>query len=274
MSDRVPTAPPDPSEGVADGTAADAGLPPDALAAARVICPYLIAEAGDWRTLAPAREHVCTAVDPPAPLAIEKQRRLCLSRAHVECATFVAAQQVREMAPGRPVLAGGEGRWPIPRTAPVIIDRGGPSLASLHLDRTAVQGGLVVLMIVAFMVLAFARLTAPGDRGPGSGSSPSPASSAAPSVAPSVVPSPSPQPSVRPSPSPTAAASTAPTATPPASPVATASTAATTRTYTIRSGDTLSAVAGRFGTTVAVLRELNDIADPSLLRVGQVLRIP
>jgi LysM repeat protein len=270
MSDRVPTAPLDPSEGAADGTAVNLGPTPDSLAAARVICPYLMAEAGDWRTLAPAREHVCTAVDPPAPLAIEKQRRLCLGRAHVECATFVAAQQVREVAPGRPVLPGGEGRWRIPRTAPVIIDRGRPSLASLHLDRTVVQGGLVVLMIVAFIVLAFARLTAPGDRGPSSGSSPSPASSAAPSVA----PSPSPRPSARPSPSPTAAASTTPTATAPASPVATASTVATTRSYTVRSGDTLSAVAVRFGTTVAVLRELNDIADPSLLRVGQVLRIP
>jgi LysM repeat protein len=40
------------------------------------------------------------------------------------------------------------------------------------------------------------------------------------------------------------------------------------------SGDTLSAIAGRYGTTVAALRELNNISDPSKLRVGQVLRIP
>ena len=50
--------------------------------------------------------------------------------------------------------------------------------------------------------------------------------------------------------------------------------AASAATYRVRSGDTLSAIAARFGTTVAVLRKLNDIEDPSLLRVGQLLRLP
>ena len=39
-------------------------------------------------------------------------------------------------------------------------------------------------------------------------------------------------------------------------------------------GDTLSGIAARFGTTVKVLAELNGIADPSLIRVGQVLVLP
>jgi len=45
-------------------------------------------------------------------------------------------------------------------------------------------------------------------------------------------------------------------------------------TVTVRSGDTLSAIAVRIGTTVAKISALNKIANPSLIRVGQVLRIP
>ncbi|MCL6640828.1 MAG: LysM domain-containing protein [Candidatus Rokubacteria bacterium] len=33
-------------------------------------------------------------------------------------------------------------------------------------------------------------------------------------------------------------------------------------------------MAARFGTTVKAIAELNGIADPSRIRVGQVLRIP
>ncbi|MCL4863632.1 MAG: M23 family metallopeptidase [Caldilineaceae bacterium] len=44
--------------------------------------------------------------------------------------------------------------------------------------------------------------------------------------------------------------------------------------YTVVSGDTLSAIAQRFGVTVEALVQLNGISDPSLIRVGQVLLIP
>jgi LysM repeat protein len=42
----------------------------------------------------------------------------------------------------------------------------------------------------------------------------------------------------------------------------------------VKAGDTLSAIADRYGTTVRVLVRLNDISDPSLLRVGQRLVLP
>ena len=45
-------------------------------------------------------------------------------------------------------------------------------------------------------------------------------------------------------------------------------------TYTVVSGDTLSKIAGRFGTTVARLVAANSIADPNLIRVGETLKIP
>lgn len=44
-------------------------------------------------------------------------------------------------------------------------------------------------------------------------------------------------------------------------------------TYTVKSGDTLATIARRFNTTVANLVALNNIANPNIIRVGQVLRI-
>lgn len=44
-------------------------------------------------------------------------------------------------------------------------------------------------------------------------------------------------------------------------------------TYTVVSGDNLSSIAARYGTTVASLAAINGIANPNLINVGQVLRI-
>lgn len=44
--------------------------------------------------------------------------------------------------------------------------------------------------------------------------------------------------------------------------------------YTIRSGDTLSEIAERFGTTVSVLQRLNGITNPDVIYAGDTLRIP
>ena len=44
--------------------------------------------------------------------------------------------------------------------------------------------------------------------------------------------------------------------------------------YTVVRGDTLSAIARQYRTTVAVLAQLNGISDPNRIYVGQVLRIP
>jgi Lyzozyme M1 (1,4-beta-N-acetylmuramidase) len=43
--------------------------------------------------------------------------------------------------------------------------------------------------------------------------------------------------------------------------------------YTIRSGDTLSAIAAKHGTTVSKLAALNGIKNPNLIRVGQVIKL-
>ena len=45
-------------------------------------------------------------------------------------------------------------------------------------------------------------------------------------------------------------------------------------TYTVKSGDTPTAIAERLGVSVDELMRLNSITDPTQLEVGQVLRIP
>ena len=51
-------------------------------------------------------------------------------------------------------------------------------------------------------------------------------------------------------------------------------TATTERTYTVKSGDTLSGIALKFGTTYGLIAQLNGIAPPYIIHPGQVLKIP
>ena len=57
-------------------------------------------------------------------------------------------------------------------------------------------------------------------------------------------------------------------------PTAAASAAITSSTYTVRSGDTLGSIASRHGTSVSALVQLNQLSNPNLIRIGQVLRVP
>lgn len=50
-------------------------------------------------------------------------------------------------------------------------------------------------------------------------------------------------------------------------------TQATSNTYTVRSGDSLSAIAARLGTTVSALQSANNIRNANLIYPGQVLKV-
>ena len=56
--------------------------------------------------------------------------------------------------------------------------------------------------------------------------------------------------------------------------ISTVPTTPPTRTYTVRAGDTLYAIAIRYNTTIARLAYLNKISNTSLIRVGQIIRLP
>jgi lysozyme len=60
----------------------------------------------------------------------------------------------------------------------------------------------------------------------------------------------------------------------PSGPVSPPSPVTPAQTYTVKSGDTLTAIAARFGTTVAALSAANNITNPNLISIGQVLKIP
>ena len=229
-------------------------------------CPFLLAESGGWRLDVPSRDHRCGAVSPPAALSPEKQSRLCLTAAHTTCATYLASMSARGARLGAPATERAT-RWGLARTTTVIEDTGGlrSRVVALLLDRRRWPAIPAVILVTTLLVLAFSGLRG-GSATPVATASPTPAvtssPTAQPSVAPTGTPAPVATPTIAPSvaPSPTTKASVGPTA--------------TFRTYTVKSGDTLSAIASQFGTTSKAIADLNGIRVSTTLHIGQVLKIP
>ena len=224
------------------------------------ICPYLAAADGGWRSSTAAREHRCGAVTPPAQLAAEKQRRLCLTGDHVTCATYEAARAARPLAQGPAATL----PRPLARTTPLVLDHGRIAVAipALRSDRSTSQALLIVLLAIAFIAILFARLTGGNDLA-GATASTTPRATAAAG---------------------TGGKSAAPTSRPSATPVASAGasgapatprpSAPASRTYKVKSGDTLIGIAAKYGTTPKAIAKLNGISVSANLHVGQVLKIP
>jgi LysM repeat protein len=225
------------------------------------ICPYLLVATGHWRNAEPSREHVCAALADPVPVGLETQRRLCFAD-HTACTRYQdAVAAYRAAVPLVPLR-------PIARTTPVVIDRGRPPIPVPNVAdrRTIGQAVLALAMIAAVGAVLVARLN-PSAGTDAASASPGPSSSAVAVASPTPAPSSTVAPTLSPSPppSPTPAPTARPTATP---------TRSAGQTYTVKSGDTLSAIAARFGTTVKAIQDLNNIKDPSLIRTGQVIKIP
>jgi LysM repeat protein len=255
----VADAPPDPglSCGHADEPAAmtDQRLDPDGAAdtgpSPLVACPQLVSVDGPWHAAAPSRAHRCRLLAEGRP-TLERQRDHCLAAAHVDCPTWLEAYGAAG-APARP--------GPFVATAPVVMEGPGMGMPTDGAVRRLAAPLGVVVVAAALGALLLAR----GPLAPGS----SPAGNAGPSssAAASAVPA---------SAGPTSAPTAAPTALPSARPTSTPAPAATPRprTYKVKPGDSLTAIAAAFGTTVKELKVLNKITNPSLIRVGQVLKLP
>ena len=217
-----------------------------------VVCPFLVSAAGPWRSAEPARDHRCARLKHGTRLDLDHQRRYCVGSGGPGCPRYVTAR-----APGR-----------LASMLLVVVDRGplGATLEPEKLRRLAAPASMV---IVGAALGAFLLARGPGAPAPPSGNGAA-GSTVGPSTPPAAMPS---------SPPVTAAPSdaSAPTPTPPPSRTPRASASAAPvggRTYTIRPGDTLGGIAARFGTTTRALVQLNGIPNPSLVRVGQVLKLP
>lgn len=255
--------PPAPRDGQVGGRSRHAG---DLLALSADVCPLLRSRDASWSSIQASRDLRCWALQPPAPPAVAKQRQLCLTAAHLDCATLQAARAADAEVP----VPGPEGSllWPVASPpVPIALEppHSRPALAVAP-PRTGGQALLVGLMLVAFVVLAISRTT---QFGWGSADSTlAPSASAAASALALASPSASPSPTATPQPSavasPTASASVSPTA----------SATASVRTYKVRSGDTLSGIAAKFHTTVKAITAANKIADPRTIHPGQTLVIP
>lgn len=232
----------------------DPALPADeASSAALAACPYLASVDGPWHAAVPSRAHRCRLLAEGRP-TVERQRAHCLVAAHVECPTWLEAHG----ADGRPVPAA-----PFVATAPVVLEGPGVSLPTEGTARRLAAPLTVVAVAIALGALLLSRgPLAPGSSGAGDdGPSASPAATAAPASSPTPAPA-SATPAATPEPTPKKTAKPKPTATPKA------------RTYKVQPGDTLSGIAAAFGTTVKELAALNNIDNPSLIRTGQVLKLP
>jgi hypothetical protein len=261
----VPTRPPETAEHEAepapDEVVEASPLPQPFRSAVEAVagtCPYLGSASGAWRAVAPSRDHRCNAVDPPAAQTTEKQRRHCISADHVDCPLYRAARSARAMtlAAGADIAlveAADRRRRPVARTAPILLEP--PRLVDqamrLQLERAPGQIALIGLMVVAFLIVAVARLSG------GSGPTPDPSI---------LVPRATASASATSRPTPLPSSAVGPSASVPAS-------AAATRTYTVKKGDTLVAIATKFQTTAAKIKALNGLKS-STLHVGQVLSIP
>jgi LysM repeat protein len=234
------------------------------------VCPYLAASDGAWRSATATRDHRCGAVTPPAPLAAEKQRRLCLTAEHAGCATLEAARAALPAAYHRaPTLP-----RPLARTTPVALDHGRFTIAvpALRSGSVSGQGVLVALMGIAFAAIVLARLAGAGDTpaGVGGPSTTPTATAQASAVSPGTSPTSRPTSTSGVSP----AATPGPGATGSATPPSSRPTTTGTQTYKVKAGDTLIGIAARFGTTPKAIAKLNGITNLASLRVGQVLLIP
>jgi LysM repeat protein len=233
------------------------------------VCP-LLGLAGERRVVIDGADaaHRCHAEEPPGPIDRATQVQLCLTAAHERCERYTAYLARRPgTTPGRsPAGEGFVSTRLLLAAQPPWRGVAGRARRSRSTIVVGVAGAAVLGL--AGVAVASSLAAAPEDTQtptPGA-SAASEAASATPRSTPIVTASPQPTPSI--TPSPTAEP------TPPPTPTAPPPTPAPPVTYTVQAGDTLVAIAQRFGTTVEALLAANDIDDPGQLRIGQVLVIP
>ena len=230
------------------------------------VCPFLgLPDDPPSRFSFPSVGHRCWADGRPHPVDLVQQGTFCLAVTFPECPRYrrsAASRRPDATAPEAPGVAlqrvtadAGAAGAPGAAGGSPARDEPGPRAPG----RTS-RGRRVVAIVLAVAVIAGAAyLAGPAiadwmrQVGAGAGAaSPSPSAPLAATPAPSPASTPASTRASTPAPSP----------------------AATPLVHVVARGETLIAIAARYGVTVAAIREANGITDPNLIRVGQRLVIP
>lgn len=222
------------------------------------ICP-LLTLGGDPRAVsaAPDPAHRCSAGGTLTTIEREYQARFCLSGRYQSCERYAAhVEQGGAVGPAwRPAAA--DASFASTR----LVVESAPRSVVVRRPRRLGTAGLIVLgLILVGVVIGWIGL---GGLGAILGPGPTPTPSASPSAEATPTTTPEPSVSVEPSASATPVVTPGPTPTPAPTPV----------TYIVQQGDTLNAIAQRFGTTAQAIMDANGLTS-DVINPGQVLIIP
>ena len=242
------------------------------------VCPFLgMVDDPATHFVFPSSAQRCHAGSRPSAVDAAKQGRDCLTAAHVSCSRYRPPTAVLRVHPTPPVVTDRTSR-----PAPSSVNSSRPTASGRSLARRATGAVLLPLLVLVCAVgviigVWFAGLATHGS---GAGASAPPAT---PRIAASTAPATSGPPATAtatatastpasPSPTPAPTPSITPTATPVAS--AAASIAPRPLIHIVKSGETLSSIAAKYGVSLSALEAANRIANPNLIMPGQKLTIP
>ncbi len=238
----------------------DAAPPAGAVALSGILdaCPYVRSADGPWRQAVPSRQHRCARRPSATPPGLEHQRAYCLAAEHAACPFY-----------GDGPAPAGDPRGRFLPPVPVVLEQGSAPLRVPRANRRVVAPLAVIVIGVGLGAVALLGGAFRGSAGP----VPSPSASPSAAAFASASPVPSPAPSLSPEPSASPSPSVAPSPTPRPRPSRTP-TPASTRTYTVKNGDTLFGIAQTYHTTVKAIAALNGLKAPYTIHRGQVLKLP
>jgi len=222
------------------------------------ICP-LLTLGGDPRAVSATADaaHRCAAGASLAPIDRDHQVRFCLSGGYEGCERY--RTHLEEVGPVGPTWGPAAPDATFGSTR-LVMEAAPRTVIPNRSRRLGTAALIVVLLIGVGAVAAWAGLGGLQDL-LGPGASPSPSALASPSATsePSGTAVPTASPTTPASPTPTPG----PTPTPAPTPV----------TYIVQSGDTLNAIAARYGTTAQAIMDANGLTSDEI-QIGQVLIIP
>jgi LysM repeat protein len=255
------------------------------------VCPYLgVVDDPATHYAFPSSAQRCHSDGRPFAIDLAKQSKDCLTAQHVTCPRFhpVANRPVGRGALGDAIAVSATapslerveyGTSSV--TAPTATLAGGPRLRTTRTRRLAKIVLVAVLAIVAGLGgLQLGSWVAAQSGGSQQTPAPSDASLSAAGLASTTPASSSAVPTGTPSPT------SSPQASPGSSLAGTAAGAVEGVTapppthvpqdlvYIVKRGDTLIAIAGRYGVSVEAVKRLNRLKDPNLIFIGQHIRIP